>query len=151
VGHPILLLRGYDKTYMYGQLSYARPNEGGLLCPSQFCARRPAAARLFFGKVCGGRGPRTAIFIFCAKEKTAVRQQKLRAPISPAVCRKTIACSLSCEQALLGRRSLSASRGFGFRRVPRGHPVARRRRMLAKSFNRRWNLRAKNKFSGRDA
>jgi hypothetical protein len=67
---------------MYGSLSYARLNEGGLLCPSQFCAGRLAAARLFFGKVSGGRGSLPAIFLFCAKEKTAVRQQKIARPDS---------------------------------------------------------------------
>jgi hypothetical protein len=76
VGHPILLLRGYDKPYMYGQLSYARPNEGGLLCPSQFCARRPAAARLFFGNVAAIRNLACSRFTFRAKEMPAVSPRK---------------------------------------------------------------------------
>jgi hypothetical protein len=59
-----------------------------LLCPSQFCARRASVARLFFGKIGGGRGLAGSHFFFPVKEKRAVAPGKSRAPVLPPVRRR---------------------------------------------------------------
>jgi hypothetical protein len=51
-----------------------------LLCPSQFCARRPAAARLFFGNIAGIRNLACSRFTFRAKEMPAVSPRKIARP-----------------------------------------------------------------------
>jgi len=45
-------------------------------------------ARLFFGKIGGGRGLVRSHFFFPVKEKRAVAQEKSRAPVLPPVRRR---------------------------------------------------------------
>jgi hypothetical protein len=59
-----------------------------LLCPSRFCARRASVARLFFGKIGGGRGLVRSHFFCPVKEKRLLRQEKSRAPVLPPVRRR---------------------------------------------------------------
>jgi hypothetical protein len=75
-----------------------------------------------------------------AAEKPCLAARKMRASVLPAVRRNEITCLSCCERALPGRRSLSASRGFGFRGLMRGELAARRANMPDKCFSLRWNL-----------
>jgi hypothetical protein len=54
--------------------------------PVTILRARLAAARLFFGKIAGGRDLARSHFLFPVKEKRAVAQEKLRAPVLPPVC-----------------------------------------------------------------
>jgi hypothetical protein len=65
-----------------------------------------------------------------AAKKPGLAARKKCATGLPSVRLKTIACSLCCSPAWFGRRSLNASRTFGFCGVPRGDQAARRARNL---------------------
>jgi hypothetical protein len=109
---------------------------GWIAVPITFFARAGPQPRVFFSaKQPAAATSQAAILLFPPSRCRPLRQGKLRAPVLPAVRLNTVACGLCREPAWFGRRSLSASRGFGFRGVPRGDQAARRARNLDKCFS----------------